>query len=65
MIANEVDWLSAMRFRMSQVNKAMWADKGFFKNRGTSEKKKHGGIGTWCRRVFFMPVRVGAGRRNP
>ena len=65
LIANEADWLSAMRFRMIQVNKALWADEGFYKYKGVSENKRHGGIGAWCRRVLFVPVRVGAGRRNP
>ena len=33
---------SALRFRMSQADKAMWVDMVFYKNNGISERMKHG-----------------------
>ena len=42
LITSEADSMSALRLRMGQADKALWADMKFYKNKGISEGKKHG-----------------------
>ena len=43
MITQEADPMSAMSFRMSNADKASWADMKFYKNGGIAEGRKHRG----------------------
>ena len=33
--------MSALRYRMSQADKAMWADMALYQNKGVQEQSKH------------------------
>ena len=41
LVTSEADSMSPLRFGMRQADKAMWADMGFCKDKGISEKKKY------------------------
>ena len=42
LVTSEANSMSLQRFRMRLADEAMWADVGFYKDKGISEQNKHG-----------------------
>ena len=42
LVTSEANSMSLLRFRMRLADEAMWADVGFYKDKGISEQNKHG-----------------------
>ena len=41
LVTAEAESMSAMRYGMSQADKAMWRDMTFYRNKGISEERVH------------------------
>ena len=62
LISKEADSVSALKFRMNKVDKALWMDMKFYKKMQKARNTKV--TERWCSRAFFTHVKGGFGTRK-